>query len=212
MNKAASVQLEHFNQSNALAWALTMGLFPLPVIFSERTWDQITAEAYYLQLGKEDRFGWNEPEGHVFQLAAENLKRLQGELYRVCYQLSQASSPTGVPQSGLSKLRDFTVTQEVLRVFGDLVKDHMKRLLRAVGDARQDEATFAVAGLDDFDINDFGADLADATNLLALGIESPTLRKLIHRRLASKYLCDQRQEVKDRIFREIEEASDRRER
>ena len=40
MNKAALLQLEHFKQSNALSWALTMGLFATPVIYSdrERTW------------------------------------------------------------------------------------------------------------------------------------------------------------------------------
>jgi hypothetical protein len=33
MNKAALLQLEHFNKSNALSWALTMGLFASPVVF-----------------------------------------------------------------------------------------------------------------------------------------------------------------------------------
>ena len=30
MNKAGLLQLEHFNKSNALSWALTMGLFATP--------------------------------------------------------------------------------------------------------------------------------------------------------------------------------------
>ena len=30
MNKAAHLQLEHFNKSNALSWAITMGLFAMP--------------------------------------------------------------------------------------------------------------------------------------------------------------------------------------
>ena len=206
MNKAALVQLEHFNQSNALSWALTMGLFPIPVIYSERPWNQIAGESYYIQLGKDDRFGWNEPEGHVFQVAADNLVRLQEEIYRVCYLLGQASSPSGAQASGLSKLRDFTITQEVLRAFGDQVKDTIRQVLGAVAAARQDEVEISVTGLDDFDINDFGSDLADAERLLSLGIESPTLNKLVQRRLASKYLCDARQQVKDEIFREIESA------
>ncbi len=41
MNKAALLQLEHFNKSNALAWALTMGLFAMPVVYSDREWNQI---------------------------------------------------------------------------------------------------------------------------------------------------------------------------
>ena len=34
MNKSASLQLEHFNKSNALSWALTMGLFAMPVVYT----------------------------------------------------------------------------------------------------------------------------------------------------------------------------------
>ncbi len=85
MNRAGSLQLEHFNKSNALSWALTMGLFAMPVIYSEREWNQMVGESYYIQLGPEDRFGWTEPEGKVYQIAADNLERLQDEIYRVCY-------------------------------------------------------------------------------------------------------------------------------
>lgn len=51
MNKAAHVQLEHFNKSNALSWAITMGLFAMPVIYSDREWNQIVGESYFIQLG-----------------------------------------------------------------------------------------------------------------------------------------------------------------
>lgn len=206
MNKAGSLQLEHFNKSNALAWALTMGLYAMPVVYSEREWKQILGESYYIQLGSNDRFGWTEPEGKVFQIAADNLTRLQEEIYRVCYLLSQARGTSSNPaaQSGLSKLRDFAITQEVLRAYGDAVKDCMKRVLRAIGTARRDDLQIGVSGLDDFDIADFSSDLEDAQRLLSLGIDSPTLRKQVFKRLAFKYLCDTRQEVKDEIALEIE--------
>lgn len=208
MNRAGLLQLEHFNKSNALSWALTMGLFAQPVIFSERDFTQMVGESYYIQLGKEDRFGWTEPEGKVYQIAADNLVRLKDEIYRVCYLLSQAGAVTagGNSQSGLSKLRDFAVAQEVLRAFGDAIKDGMKRILRAVAQARQDELTIDVSGLDDFDITDFSDDLANAHTLLQIGIESPTLKRQIFKRLAYKYLCDVRQEVKDQIAQEIDES------
>ena len=44
---------------------------------------------------------------------------------------------------------------------------------------------------------------------LALGVESPTLKKEIFKKLALKYLWDARQDVKDRIVEEIEEAGAR---
>ncbi len=89
MNKAAHLQLEHFNKSNALGWAITMGLFAMPVIYSDREWNQIVGESYYIQLGPADKFGWTEPDGKVYQIAAANLETLKEEIYRVCY-LSQA--------------------------------------------------------------------------------------------------------------------------
>jgi hypothetical protein len=205
MNKAALLQLEHFNKSNALSWALTMGLFASPVIYSDREFTQVVGETYYIKLNKDDRFGWTEPEGKVYRIAAENLVSLKEEVYRVCYLLSQAGSPgSDVRVSGLSKQRDFSVTQEVLRGYGDLVKDTMKQVLRAIAAARQDGVEIDVSGMDEFDIGDFGTELDDARKLLELGIGSETLKKQVFKKLAFKYLCDARQEIKNRVAEEIE--------
>ena len=114
MNKSALLQMEHFNKSNALSWALTMGLFATPVVYSDREWNQIVGESYYIQLGPNDKFGWTEPEGKVYQIAADNLVQLKDEIYRVCYLMNQAGSSSGLNQSGLSKQMDFATTQEVL--------------------------------------------------------------------------------------------------
>ena len=208
MNKAALLQLEHFNKSNALAWALTMGLFAIPVIYSEREWSQIVGESYYIQLGPDDKFGWTEPEGHVFQIAADNLERLKDEIYRVCHLMAQAggTSSAQTSQSGLSKQRDFGITQEVLRAYGDSVKHTMKQVLSAINTARQDGLLIDVSGLDEFDIGDFSVELDDATKLLALGIESETLKKQLYKKLAFKYFCDLRQSVKNQIAEEIDRS------
>jgi len=207
MNKAALLQLEHFNKSNALSWALTMGLFASPVIYSDREFTQVMGESYYIKLNKDDRFGWTEPEGKVYKIAADNLVSLKEEVYRVCYLLSQAGSPgSDVRVSGLSKQRDFNVTQEVLRGYGDLVKDTMKQVLRAIAAARQDGVEIDVSGMDEFDIGDFGTELDDARKLLELGIGSETLKKQVYKKLAFKYLCDARQEIKNRVAEEIEGA------
>ena len=166
LNKAGSLQLEHFNKSNALGWALTMGLFAMPVVYSDRDWNQVMGESYYIQLGPQDRFGWTEPEGTVYQIAADNLARLQEEIYRVCY-VSHAGGAAfrQHSQSGISKQRDYAITQEVLQG------------LRGRSE-RRDEASTAeplrphgktglsidVSGMDEFDLGDFGTELDDATN------------------------------------------------
>ncbi|MEP6540456.1 MAG: hypothetical protein ABJF23_34345, partial [Bryobacteraceae bacterium] len=168
MNKAGLLQLEHFNKSNALSWALTLGLFAQPVIYSERPFNQVVGESYYIQLAPGDRFGWTEPAGTVFQIAADNLNRLQEEIYRVCYMMTQSGgNSTAAQQSGLSKVRDFAITQEVLRAYGDVAKDGMRRVLRAIEAAREDGLGIDVSGLDEFDIGDFSTELDDAVKLLA---------------------------------------------
>ena len=202
MNKAGLLQLEHFNKSNALSWALTMGLFAMPVVYSDKDWEQMMGESYYIHLGPQDRFGWTEPDGHVFQIAAENLTRLQEEIYRVCYLLTLggSSASSAAAQSGVSKQRDFALTQEVLRAYGDVVKAAIKKVLRVIEAAREDQLTVEVTGLDEFDIGDFGVELQNAQALLAMGIGSPTpLTEQIYKRLALQYLGDFRQELKGRV-------------
>jgi hypothetical protein len=209
MNKAALLQLEHFNKSNALSWALTMGLFASPVIYSEREWNQIVGDSYFIQLAPGDRFGWTEPEGKVYQIAADNLIQLKDEIYRVCYLIAHAAGPdsSSQHQSGASKQRDFNITQEVLRAYGDAVKDTMRQILRAIAAARQDNISIDVSGLDEFDIADFSTELDDARKLLTLGIESETLKKQVFKKLAFKFLSDVRQEIKTQIAQEIEAQS-----
>ncbi len=202
MNKAALLQLEHFNKSNALSWALTMGLFATPVVYSDREWNQIVGESYYIQLGSGDRFGWTEPEGKVYQIAADNLVALKDEIYRVCYLMNQAGTASDT-RSGVSKQRDFSVTNEVLKAYGDTVKDAIRQVLGAIAAARQDAVTIDVSGLDEFDIDDFSNELDDAKKLLDLGIHSETLKKQIFKKLALKYLCDARQEIKNKVMEEI---------
>ncbi len=206
-NKIALLQLEHFNKSNALGWALTMGLFASPVIYSDREWNQIVGESYYIQLGPNDKFGWAEPTGGVFTIAAENLTRLKDEIYRVSYLLQQATDGAGDRQSGLSHQWNFSITQEILRSFGDTVKDSILKVLQGIAAARQDQMAIGVTGLDEFDISDFITEAAGAQSLLNMGIESPTLKKQVFKKLALKYLCDSRQEIKNRIASEIDSAA-----
>jgi hypothetical protein len=87
------------------------------------------------------------------------------------------------------------------------VKDSLKQVLRTIAAARQDELTIEVSGLDEFDIGDFSNELDDAKKLLELGIGSETLKKQLFKKLAFKYFCDARQEVKNQIAAEIDGAT-----
>src|SRR5205814_338049 len=139
----------------------------------------IVGESYYIQLGPQDKFGWTEPVGHVFQIAADNLERLKDEIYRVCYLMTQATGtrPASVAQSGISKQRDFSITQEVLRAYGDAVKETMKQVLRPIECARKDGLAIDVSGLDELDIGDLSNELDDAQKMLAHRTGSKTRKK-----------------------------------
>lgn len=205
-NKGALLAEEHFNKSNALSWALHMGLFAMPVVYSEREWQQIVGEAYYIQLGPDDRFGWTEPEGKVFEIAADNLDRLKDEIYRVCYLMSQAAGREArhLGQSGASKKRDFAVTHEVLRAYGSMVRDFLGRLLQTVARARGDELQIEIAGMDSFDDPDLEEEMKVAAQLQALECGSPRLEQEIKKRVALKYLEGATQATKNTVLAEIE--------
>src|SRR5579884_1482675 len=206
VKKAALLQQEHFNKSNALSWALHMGLFAMPVIYSDREWHQIVGEAYYIQLGPEDKFGWTEPQGHVYQLAADNLDRLKDEIYRVCYLMQQAirREASNLAQSAASKLRDQTITQEVLRAYGALVKQYIRQILGLIAAARRDTVRPQVTGLDQFDVKDFTEELNNAKTLSTLITSSSTFTREMQKKLALRYLEDADPSVKSRVMAEVD--------
>ena len=107
-------------------------------------------------------------------------------------------------QSGLSKQLDFSVTQEVLRAYGDAVKEAMKQVLWAIAAARQDEVCDRCLGAGRIRHRRFQHRTGRREEAADLGIESATLKKQVFKRLAFKYLCDARQEIKNRVAEEID--------
>ncbi len=180
----------------------------MPVVYSERDWQQIVGEAYYIQLGPNDRFGWTEPEGHVFQLAADNLERLKDEIYRVCYLMTQAGGREArhLGQSGDSKRRDFAVTHEILGAYGALVKNLLRGVLRLIAQARRDEVEVEISGMDQFEVPDLPEELQNAASLRELEIPSKRLEREMQKRVALQYMDGMSQTAKSDVIREIEES------
>ena len=204
-NKIALLQLEHFNKSNALGWALTMGLFAMPVIYSEREFNQITGESYYIQLGPDDRFGWTEPAGNVFQIAADNLTRLKNEIYRVS--LPDAAGGRRVRRAAIGAEPAMGLQRDAgdpAGLWGHRERLDSERAERHRGGAAGRSCRSTRRGWTNSTSRDFSTEVNDARSLLDLGIQSPTLTKQVQKRVAMKYLCDARQEIKNRIAEEID--------
>ena len=207
MNKAASLQLEHFNKSNALGWALTMGLFAMPVVYSDREWKECMGESYYLQLGPQDKFGWTEPEGHVYQVALREHRPAEaGDLPGVL-----RAEPGDGP--GAEQHADHGGEQAAG------LPDHAGGAegVRRPGEGHDEEGAaggWDGAGGRDRDRRD-GAGRVRHRGVLAANCRMRrrcwawgSIRRRsgrrCSRRLAMKYLCDVRQEVKEKIAREID--------
>jgi hypothetical protein len=94
--------------------------------------------------------------------------------------------------------------RQTFRIYTSAGEAASRETPRLVDQAREDGIEIGVTGMDEFDIADFSTELNDAEKLLALGMNSPTLKKEVFKRLALKYLSDTRQDVKDKIAQEIE--------
>ena len=92
----------------------------------------------------------------------------------------------------------------MLRAYGDAVKDTMKQVLRAIAEARQDgvRSTFRAWTSSTSAIS--ATNWTTPESCWNLGIGSETLKKQVFKKLAFKYLCDARQEVKNRVAEEID--------
>lgn len=208
MNKSAHLQLEHYNKTNSLAWSLGMALYATPVIYSKREWKSTIGESYYIHLDPEDKFGWTEPEGNVYRIAMENIHRLQEELYRTCYLAGQSRGWLNGNQrlSAESKKADNYITQEVLRGLGETAKDSIKQILEMLAQIRDEEVVLSISGLDEFDVGDLQAEVAEVEQLLKLNINSKTLKKQLHKKLALRFVADANEATKQAIAQEIEES------
>ena len=94
----------------------------------------------------------------------------------------------------------------MLRAYGDLVKETMKQPAGPSKAARKDGLGIDVSGLDEFESAISAPIWTMPRSYLELNIGSKTLVKQTFKKLAFKYFCDVRQEVKTQIAKEIDEA------
>jgi len=111
--------------------------------------------------------------------------------------------------SGKSKRADHQITHDVLRAYGDAVKDTLKRILQTLIRVRKDDIRISVSGLDEFEVGEFNDELDEAQKLLNMGLQSKTFRKQAFKKLAFKFLADINETTKERIAVEIEEQIDK---
>lgn len=205
---------DHINQENEYVWGLRNSNLEMPVIYSDKDLSAPRiGEAFYLQLGMNDRFEWTGTQGKA---AAESQKRLQQiieEMYRALYLQSQGRTSAATPamQSGFSKEMDRIPANDILNEYGDIMRSEMQTCLERVAMARKDKAAkFDVRGFR-FETKSAMQTIAIAQQVTDLGIPSPTLEKELDKQVAEDVLQDANPDIKKKIVDEIEAAPTRTE-
>jgi hypothetical protein len=200
--------LDHLNQDNSYSWALFMANLPVPVIKGEFNGEVKASETAYIHLAENGAFEWAEPSGTSFEHSANRISSLREEIYRQMYLQAQARSNEATPaaQSGISKEQDMAPSKDVLNAFGDVLRRALASILADVAAIRGDtDLTFEVRGFD-FSDTDTDQEVKAAESVDTLGIQSDTLRKETHKRVARCLLRDAQPELLKQVEAEIDAA------
>lgn len=230
-NKVGSLQTEHHRRRSCLVAAMGKSLIAIPYVKlgseigsgggpmpaeiamnPNRGNDPIGQfnRKGFIALGSEDEVGFAEPAGSSYQVTREDLRELKDEMFRVVHQMAAAITATKsqAGASGDSKREDRTSEAIVLEGLGALVREWAKKIYTAISTARKESVAWSVHGLDDFESEDRGAILAEATQLDTINIPSPTWKKHHKTRVAFKLLPDATHEERTAIKQEIEAGVD----
>lgn len=182
----------------------------MPVVKTARDFSQMMGEAYHITLDPEDSFDWAEPSGTAFTAAREHRAELKDEAFRIVHQMAQAvdSKANTAARSGESKKRDENPEKVVVSALGELLRDHIQRVMEMAASARDQEHEWAVTGLDRFDIEDGGTWLDNALKSQSISIPSPTASRMMAKRTVRITLPDASPSDLQTIDEEIDKAED----
>lgn len=142
-----------------------------------------------LVLGENDKFGFFGPSGVAFKIVDEQLASLKDEIFRVVHLMAASVSnnkAAALGRSGLAKHEDKNDTAIVLGAIGDEVRHFATRIYTIISDARGEDVVWHAKGLEDYESDDRAQVLAEALQVDAIGIPSPTFKAGYKTRLAFK--------------------------
>jgi len=199
---------------NEHSWALHQSASELLVLKSK--WEDtkpVLGHAHYLQIGRdkdgEDSAQYIGPSGVALQFLENDVKATREELFRLVRQMALAadSDATASRLSGASKSKDWMALEIILSSYQDLALQAMTETLRLIASIRNDDpADVHVAGLDAWQTEDLDVALNNATLAQGLGIQSPTLQRSLHKRLALRLVPDATEDEKAAIAGELDDA------
>jgi len=220
MERSAHAVMRADRARNELTWALHQAANELLTITSKWGPDSEPklGHGHWLKLNRDDKgedtAAFVGPSGVAFEYLQADVEETRQDIYRVVQQLalSADASAGAVRASGDSKRQDWKAAEIILSAYATVVRDAIRSTVQVVAAARGvevDEAAVSVSGLDGYQSEDLMTFLeAAALSVEALRM-SPTFRKLVAKRQASRLLADEgsKAELK-KIEGEIDAAPD----
>lgn len=209
-NRAMLAAVSHLNTDNVLDWALFMAALCMPVIIGDVVDFQPTlSEAGFITLPQGSDYKWTEPAGTSFAHLSDRLGELTENIFRSFYLIHQGRSGRATPtaQSGVSKQLDMMPSKDILKMFGDLLRAFMQRVLNLVSQTRNQskDIRWDIRGFefkDDLSLEE----VQTLTQLLAANVPSDLFEKEIWKRMAKSGLPDANPGTISQIFEQINEA------
>lgn len=206
-NRIASPQIEHFRQSNALAWSIRRTCYAMPVFnVADDTKPPVMGAGYYIMIGLEEKMAWSAPPSQPFEQIRKEIDSLKDEIFRIVHQMSLGvdNNAASVGRSALSKAADAKSIEIILHALGGPVREAVETTYDLISQARGDQYKWSIEGLDSFTEVDPTALTTAAMQAVTLDIPSPTFQREMKTRVALTFVPDVTQAVKDKIRQEIE--------
>jgi peroxiredoxin family protein len=228
-NKVGPGSLEHFQRRSTLVCAENRSLVTIPYVKlgpemtapgdpmpSEASQDPSRGDDMllkfqrdgFLVLGSGDDIAYAEPKGKSYGIVSTQLTELKDEMFRVAHQMAASVSnrPSSLSRSGDSKEEDRRVEAIVLGAYADIMRPVAARIYETIAHARGDNVFWTVHGLDNFEKEDRGRLVTEATQMQVIGIPSVTFKKTYITQLAVKLIAGAPAETVEQIRREIADA------
>ena len=216
-DKLYSWQIGLFNQWTRLKNAMTLGCVLQPFIKSNEPTaaSRIIGEGTLLQLrtgsGDEpgEEFGWTSPSVTPLEFIWSHYKEAVAEGYRIIHQMAMAvdaKSVASIARSGASKHEDRKSTEVILKGFGQIEADTLRRTVNLLSKVYGDGTVWTLDGFDNFNVSDPMEELTFLVTGLSSGIESATYKRRVQQKIARTVLDHEDESTMEAVDREIEEA------
>lgn len=211
-NRTFDPQVAHFRLGSALDWSIKRTCYAMPVFHLDgEDADVRMGAGYYLKIGKDEKMTWTAPPTGQFDVISKEVDVQRNDVYRLTHQMAQGldNNAETVGRSADSKELDNAATRVMLHAYGAVVAKAIEETYEIVSDAWGDTDTeWSIEGFNGYDTATAPQVIKNAQNAQLVNVPSPTFTKEVKKKVVVAILPELAQDVKDRIFQEIDDGVD----